>query len=118
MPRLTAPIRPRYILELRGWLARCTAQFRTRRHYAAASHFEVGQEILADEIAARRTEAARAHRAEVHDLEARGILADTLADGRVLPAEIPALRRALALIDRSAADDHALAESLTLPPGR
>lgn len=110
-----APAGPRaYLAELQRWLARCTAQFRTARIYAAASHFEVGEQILADELEARACEAALAHRAEVHDLEARRYLAAVLADGAVTPAELPALRRTLSLVERSAAADHDLAESLTV----
>lgn len=116
LPIAAAPSpRTRYLAELSRWLDHCTKHFRAARIYHAASHFEVGEQILADELAARAGEAAIAHRAEVHDLEARHLLAAALADDAVTPAEIPALRRALALIDRSAADDHALAESL-LPP--
>lgn len=97
------------------WLARKIAAARGAHHYAALPALTVAQDIAADCAAACLATAATAYSAEQSDLEAIRLLEDAARDG-FNQADIPAVAAAVRHIRQSAAADHALVESTTLPP--
>jgi hypothetical protein len=104
------------LAELRSWLRGSICRFRSARQFAPVCHLEVAAAITADAATASLALSAAAHSAETHDLEAEKILTGILADGRVSAEELPALRRAVRLVHRSAEIDHDIAERASLPP--
>jgi hypothetical protein len=111
---LSALPRTSPLAELRTWLRASAARYRGLRLHLAAVRTDVALDIAADCIAASNTISAAAHSAETHDREALALLDTILADGRITPAELPALRRARALTARSADMDHTIAEHATI----
>lgn len=89
--------------ELTGWITSLVGRLRLRRQYADALEVEVALDIAADSAAAASTAARLIYTAEQADAEAGRLLRDTLADGKVDAAEIPALRRSLRHVEHSEA---------------
>ena len=102
------------LAELRAWLADSAARLAALRLFGPKARTEVAIDITTDAIAHSNGIAATAHSAETHDREALAIIDRVLADGRVTPAEIPALRRARALAACSAEKDHDISERATV----
>lgn len=95
--------------ELRSFLAHWHAELRRCGQFAHLLDVECAEEIAAEERATVEKIRAMAHRAEVHDLEAAKLLRQALVDG-LDKSDLPAVRRALALLERSAREDHEISE--------
>jgi hypothetical protein len=106
---------PNYLAELRAWLDDTALRFRSARLFQPLARVAVARDIAADAAKESNAIAQAAHSASTHDREALRILDDVLADGRVEDSEIPALRRARALVHRSAETDHDIAERAHVP---
>jgi TorA maturation chaperone TorD len=101
------------LAELRAYLASFAARCRAARWLGALFHCGVIEKIVAD-VAQTEADAAQLnYSAEQEDREAAKIVRAALADGKVTPDELPSLRRAVRLIDASAAHDRAASELLT-----
>lgn len=114
-PAMHAPAHPvpsGYLAELRGHLAAMIADFRRLRNFGAILKTEVAEDITADAAAEQGRVGRLAYTAEQSDLEAARLLRETLADGHLAAEEIPALRLALRHVNRSAARDHQITETL------
>ena len=97
------------------WLARRIAAARAAHAYTALPALTVAADIAHESAAACAALSATAYSAEQSDLEAVRLLEDAARDG-FTAADLPAVVSAVHLIRASAAADHALAESTTLPP--
>lgn len=112
---MTTPTLGAIIREQGRWLARRIASARSLRAYSALPALTVAQDIAGDTAAACAALSAQAYTAEQADLEAVRLLEEAARDG-FTAADLPAVESAVRLIRASAAADHALAESTTLPP--
>lgn len=99
--------------ELHRFLASTAADYRARRQPGPQIDAEAAQDIAADLTRSTAACGATAYTAEQLDRQAAATLTHVLADGRVEPAEVPQVRRALRSILRSAEHDHDLTEALT-----
>lgn len=101
------------VAELRKYLAGFSARCRSSGWFGALFHVGVVAKIAEDVEANERKSARLTYAAEQEDHEAAAIVRRVLADNRVSPAEVPELRKALRLVNASAAHDRAAVESLT-----
>lgn len=99
--------------ELRSYLGTFAARCRAARWLGALFHVGVVSDIAA-EVAETTEAAARiSYTAEQEDREAAKLLRGVLADGKVTPDEIPALKRAARLVNASAEHGRAAHTMLT-----
>lgn len=105
-----------YLHELRAWLHHSAAKLRARRQFAALALTEVAADIADDAIAMSNRCAAAGHKSETYDREAEALLAAFLAEHVDLSSDERAeLRRAIALVHRSAEADHEISELAAVP---
>lgn len=93
------------VTELRSYLADFSARCRGASWFGALFHVGVVQSITADVEKEQRKVAELGQRAARDDRAAAAILRETLADGEVTTDELPALRRALRLVESSESAD-------------
>lgn len=101
------------LAELRTYLASFAARCRAARWLGALFHVGVVEKIAEDVAKTQQDAAQLNYSAEQEDREAAKLVRAALADGKVTAAELPALRRAVRLIDASAAHDRAANDLLT-----
>jgi hypothetical protein len=105
-----------YLAELRDWLHATAEKLRAARQFHPLARVAVADDITADAIALSNSLAAAGHRSECYDLEAERILERLLAEHADLTAdERRELRRAKALVHRSAEADHEITELAAVP---
>jgi len=95
--------------QLCAFLGSWRKEARAKQHFETMLDIECVQDLAAEASGLVQRVHALAHKAEVHDLEAATLLERALAGG-LDASDVPAIRRALALLRRSAADDHAITE--------
>lgn len=101
-----------YVTELKGYCVEFATRCRASRWLGALFHVRVCSDI-ADDIAANEAKAARkAYDSEQADLLAIKELHAALADG-LDKSDVPAIRRALANINRSAVHDREISSLLS-----
>lgn len=99
--------------ELGTYLAKASARCASSRWFGAKIHVDVARDIHEDAIAEQAKAAKIAHKARVDDDEAAALIEQAIGDGGLTPCDMPALKRALAHVRRSAAHDHNLSEVLS-----
>jgi hypothetical protein len=98
------------ITEMRRFLQGALREFRGSRHVDGELIIEGALDVQADVEKVATLVRDTTHKAETCDREATKIIDDVLADGRVDPSEIAALRKARRLTNRSAELDHDASE--------
>jgi hypothetical protein len=102
-----------FVKELKDYCGEFATRCRASRWLGALFHVRVCSDI-ADDIAANEAKAARkAYDSEQADLLAAKELDAALADGQLDKSDVPAIRRALANINRSAVHDREISSLLS-----
>jgi hypothetical protein len=85
----------------RGWLK----DINNLRAYREENYVNAAKQIAEEDAARWQQTNVATHKAKVYDEEALTLLDTVLADGRVEPSEIPALKKARAMTQHSARFD-------------